>query len=76
VLVVEFVPEAREGLEVESLRLYVERMNGMCHGTVRLDMGMIIIARDERPFERTEKRSVFRMQSLETYREEIDALEG
>jgi hypothetical protein len=39
-------------------------------------MGMIIIARDERPFERTEKRSVFRMQSLETYREEIDALEG
>ncbi|KAL3458988.1 AMP-binding enzyme [Aspergillus heterothallicus] len=77
VLVVELVPEVpREEFDVESLRPFVDRMNALCHEVVRLDMDRIIVGSEDRPFKRTIKGSAVRMQSLEMYKEEIDALGG
>ncbi|RAH64234.1 AMP-binding enzyme [Aspergillus aculeatinus CBS 121060] len=61
--------------EVESLRPYVDKVNARVHECVRLEMGRVIVASEEKPFLYTAKQSVARMQSLGLYEAEIEALE-
>ncbi|PYI24380.1 AMP-binding enzyme [Aspergillus violaceofuscus CBS 115571] len=77
VLVVQLVDGTTASeFEVESLRPYVDKVNARVHECVRLEMGRVIVATEEKPFAYTAKQSVARMQSLELYEAEIAALEG
>ncbi|RAH51134.1 acetyl-CoA synthetase-like protein [Aspergillus brunneoviolaceus CBS 621.78] len=77
VLPVQLVEEmAASEFEVESLRPYVEKVNARVHECVRLGMGRVFVASEEKPFLYIEKQSVARMQSLGLYEAEIEALEG
>lgn len=80
VVLVELIPEAQYKAEdelsrkelIESLEPYLERANSKCHASVRLDPAMVVIARKEKPLERTIKESVARLQSLKLYEPEIE----
>ncbi|BCS13310.1 AMP-binding enzyme [Aspergillus luchuensis] len=75
------VVEAVEGVDVEdegkrrefveSLRPYIERVNGRCHECVRLGMERVVVASREKPFVLTGKGSVARWRTLELYEGEI-----
>ncbi|PYH83985.1 putative AMP-binding enzyme [Aspergillus uvarum CBS 121591] len=80
VLIVEFFPKAEVGHDhqslVKSLHPYLERVNAHVHDCVRLSADRIIIASKDKPFVRTIKGSVARLQTLSLYEGEIAALFG
>jgi acyl-coenzyme A synthetase/AMP-(fatty) acid ligase len=56
-----------------SLQINIEKVNAQVHDCVRLSTDRIIIVSKEKPFIRTLKGSVGRMQTLKLYREEVSA---
>ncbi|PYH40575.1 putative AMP-binding enzyme [Aspergillus saccharolyticus JOP 1030-1] len=80
VLVVEFFPEAEEGVLaagqslVDSLRPYIDKVNARVHDCVKLSTDRVVVASKDKPFVRTIKGSVARLQTLGLYEEEIAAL--
>lgn len=78
VLLVELYPDAiAEGDREEflsSLQPYLEKVNERCHDCVKLSRDRVIFATEEKPFLRTIKGSVARLQTLDLYRDEIAAL--
>ncbi|RAL10367.1 putative AMP-binding enzyme [Aspergillus homomorphus CBS 101889] len=78
VLIVEFFPEAEMGQDqqavIESLRPYLEKVNAHVHECVSLSADRTIIAGKHKPFVRTIKGSVARLQTLSLYEDEIAAL--
>lgn len=78
VLVVELYPEATErndrGGFISSLQPYIENVNARCHDCVKLSAERVVVASEAKPFIRTVKGSVSRLQTLELYKEEIAAL--
>ncbi|KAE8306517.1 AMP-binding enzyme [Aspergillus transmontanensis] len=65
--------ETQEEL-ISSLQPYIEKVNARVHDCVRLSTERVIIAAEEKPFIRTIKGSVARMQTLGLYEDEIAAL--
>jgi acyl-coenzyme A synthetase/AMP-(fatty) acid ligase len=82
VLIVELVAGSQEDAEsesgcralIESLRPYIDKVNAHCHPCVELSPERVIFASKEKPFIRTTKGSVGRLQSLKLYEDEISAL--
>ncbi|CAG8909802.1 unnamed protein product [Penicillium egyptiacum] len=78
VLLIELYPEAiKEDCHDEflaSLQPNIEKVNAQVHDCVNLSAERIIIATKEKPFIRTVKGSVGRMQTLTLYRDEVSAL--
>lgn len=58
---------------LKSLRPYVERVNANCTGLVRLDPDFILLTTRDKPFPRTMKETVARLQALRLYDKEIEA---
>lgn len=80
VLIVEPFPEAdlntdsgRQALII-SLQPYIDKVNSRCHECVQLSNERLIFACKEKPFVRTIKGSVARLQTLALYEDEISAL--
>ena len=81
VLLIELLDDAQKDIEspdggsclIESLQPYIDRVNAQCHPKVRLSLEMVIFTRRDKPFTRTIKGSVARMQSLRLYEPEIAA---
>ena len=78
VLVVELNPEAKERNDrsgfISSLQPYIENVNARCHDCVKLSAERVVMASEAKPFVRTVKGSVSRLQTLDLYKEEIAAL--
>ena len=82
ILLVELLDEARNDLEsengrhalVENLHPYIDNVNAQCHACVQLSSKRIIFSSKNRPFIRTVKGSVARLQTLKLYEEEISAM--
>ncbi|OQE20888.1 hypothetical protein PENFLA_c015G05828 [Penicillium flavigenum] len=78
VLLIELYPGAVEedSLDqfLDSLQPNIEKVNAQVHDCVNLSTDRIIIATKEKPFIRTVKGSVGRMQTLNLYRDEVSAL--
>lgn len=78
VLLIELYPEAvKEDSHdqfIASLQPNIEKVNAQVHDCVNLSAGRIIIATKEKPFVRTVKGSVGRMQTLTLYKNEVSAL--
>ena len=60
----------------DSLAPYLEKVNSQCHPSVRLSPDLILLAKPDKPFERTIKGKVARTQTLKLYEEEIINLSG
>ena len=79
VLLIEIVPshqaqasiEAHRKILLESLRPLLGRVNARCHPSVQLSTDRVIFVNEGKPFIRTAKGSVARMQSLLLYENEI-----
>ncbi|EIT82217.1 hypothetical protein AO1008_11774 [Aspergillus oryzae 100-8] len=65
--------ETQEEL-ISSLQPYIEKVNARVHDCVRLSTERVIVAAEKKPFIRTIKGSVARMQTLALYEDEIAAL--
>jgi hypothetical protein len=80
VLIIELYPEAAERNDrdgfISSLQPYIEKVNARCHDCVKLSDERIIMAGEGKPFVRTVKGSVARLQTLDLYKDEIAALFG
>lgn len=78
VLLVELLPGLRVdgdgGQIMRSLQPYLDRVNGRSHECVHLSIDRVIFATEKKPFVRTVKGSVARLQTLDLYRDEIAAL--
>lgn len=78
VLLLELFPDAvTDGDHEEfliSLQPYLDKVNERCHDCVKLSKERIILATEGKPFIRTIKGSVARLQTLDPYKDEIDAL--
>lgn len=78
VLVIELYPEAAERNDrdgfISSLQPYIGKVNARCHDCVKLSNERIIMADERKPFVRTAKGSVSRLQTLNLYNDEIAAL--
>ena len=80
VLLIELVPDAQTKAEseagrralLESLQPYLDKVNAQCHPSVQLSQELIIFAKTNKPFERTAKGSVARVQSLQLYEDDIE----
>lgn len=78
VLLLELFPGVRvdgDGGQLKrSLQPYLDRVNELCHECVRLSSDRVIFATEKKPFLRTVKGSVVRLQTLDLYSDEISAL--
>lgn len=78
VLLIELFPGAiaEGGYEefLSSLQPHLDKANERCHDCVKLSKDRIILATREKPFIRTIKGSVARLQTLDLYKDEIAAL--
>ena len=59
-----------------SLAPNLEKVNSQCHPSVRLSPDLILFATSDKPFERTIKSNVARVQTLRLYEKEITSLLG
>ena len=79
VLLIELVPseqaqastEAYRKILLEELRPVLGRVNARCHPSVQLSTDHVLFTGERKPFIRTAKGSVARMQSLNLYEDEI-----
>ena len=82
VLLIELVPDAQTKAEseagrralLERLQPYLDKVNAQCHPSVQLSQELIIFAKTNKPFERTAKGSVARVQSLQLYEDDIETI--
>ena len=80
VLLVELIPSAQTKAETESerqtllksLQPFLEKVNSQCHPSVQISQDLVIFAKKNKPFERTIKDSVARVQTLQRYKDEIE----
>ena len=79
VLLIEFIPHAKTEANIEpdrstllqSLQPYLDKVNAHCHPSVQLSQDLVLFATEEKPFERTAKGSVARVQTLQLYEAEM-----
>ncbi len=82
VLLVELIASAQAKVEtvserealLRSLEPFLEKVNTQCHPSVQLTQELVIFAKQSKPFERTIKDSVARVQTLQLYKDEIEAI--
>lgn len=80
VLLIELIPSAQPKAETEpereallrSLEPFLEKVNAQCHPSVQLSQQLVIFAK--KPFERTIKDSVARVQTLQLYKDEMESI--
>ena len=80
VLLIELIPNAQAKAETESdrktllrsLQPYIDKVNAQCHPSVQLSQELVIFGK--KPFERTIKDSVARVQTLQLYDDEIESI--
>ena len=79
VLFIELVPDAQskadseEGRKalLESLQPCLDKVNAQCHQSVQLSRELILFVKTNKPFERTAKGSIARLQSLQLYEDDV-----
>jgi acyl-coenzyme A synthetase/AMP-(fatty) acid ligase len=59
---------------IKSLEPYIGKVNSHCHSSVQLSSKLVIFTNKDKPFVRTIKGSIARVQSLRSYEEEMDSL--